>query len=195
MKALALDARVILMDEPTGWLAASEVAQASRDHPRAQGARRRHRLYQPRARRNLRGLRHGDDHARRQGRSPKARSPTSTGRGWSISWSARSWRAKSAEAARQQRRPRGTGEVRLSAAAGQARRLRDISFDLYAGEIFCITGLIGSKRTELVRRCSAPTVSTAARSRSTASRSASQPPRRPSRAASASCRRTGIAKA
>ena len=27
MKALALDARVILMDEPTGWLAASEVAK------------------------------------------------------------------------------------------------------------------------------------------------------------------------
>jgi ABC-type sugar transport system ATPase subunit len=28
---------------------------------------------------------------------------------------------------------------------------QDISFDLYAGEIFCITGLIGSKRSELVR--------------------------------------------
>ena len=27
MKALALDARVILMDEPTGWLAASEVVK------------------------------------------------------------------------------------------------------------------------------------------------------------------------
>ena len=26
-----------------------------------------------------------------------------------------------------------------------------MSFDLYAGEIFCITGLIGSKRTELLR--------------------------------------------
>ena len=28
---------------------------------------------------------------------------------------------------------------------------RDVSFDLHAGEILCITGLIGSKRTELVR--------------------------------------------
>ena len=27
----------------------------------------------------------------------------------------------------------------------------DVSFDLYAGEILCITGLIGSKRTELLR--------------------------------------------
>ena len=49
-KALALDARVLLMDEPTGWLAASDVSPAARDDPRAEGARRRHRLHQPYAR-------------------------------------------------------------------------------------------------------------------------------------------------
>ena len=69
MKALALDARVILMDEPTGWLAASDVAKLHAHHPRAQGARRRHRLYQPRPRRDLCRLRHADDHARRRASS------------------------------------------------------------------------------------------------------------------------------
>jgi ABC-type sugar transport system ATPase subunit len=49
------------------------------------------------------------------------------------------------------RRPRGTGEVRLSARDLTRRGVfRDVSFDLYAGEILCITGLIGSKRTELM---------------------------------------------
>ena len=59
---------------------------------------------------------------------------------------------ESAQATHQKRLPRGTGEIRLSA-KGLSKRgtFRDISFDLYAGEIFCITGLIGSKRTELVR--------------------------------------------
>ena len=60
LKALALDARVLLMDEPTGWLAAADVAQASRDHPRAEGARRGHRLHQPHPRRDVRGVRHAD---------------------------------------------------------------------------------------------------------------------------------------
>ena len=38
---------------------------AARDDPRAEGARRRHRLHQPHARRDLRRLRHADGHARR----------------------------------------------------------------------------------------------------------------------------------
>jgi ABC-type sugar transport system ATPase subunit len=59
---------------------------------------------------------------------------------------------ESFEATHQKRMPRGTGEIRLSA-KGLSKRgvFRDVSFDLYAGEILCITGLIGSKRTELVR--------------------------------------------
>jgi ABC-type sugar transport system ATPase subunit len=59
---------------------------------------------------------------------------------------------ESEEAARHARHPRGTGEVRLSA-RGLTKRgvFNDVTFDLYAGEIFCITGLIGSKRTELLR--------------------------------------------
>jgi ABC-type sugar transport system ATPase subunit len=59
---------------------------------------------------------------------------------------------ESSEAAHHARRPRGTGEVRLSARGlGKQGVFRDVSFDLHAGEILCITGLIGSKRTELMR--------------------------------------------
>ena len=58
----------------------------------------------------------------------------------------------SAAAAGVARRPGGTGEVRL-AVRDLAKKgvFRDISFDLHAGEILCLTGLIGSKRTELMR--------------------------------------------
>lgn len=48
--------------------------------------------------------------------------------------------------------PRGTGEVRL-ACEGLTKNgvFADISFDVCAGEIFCVTGLIGAKRSELMR--------------------------------------------
>jgi ABC-type sugar transport system ATPase subunit len=50
------------------------------------------------------------------------------------------------------RHPRGTGKVRLVCEdLGNAGVFENISFDLCAGEIFCMTGLIGSKRSELAR--------------------------------------------
>jgi ABC-type sugar transport system ATPase subunit len=49
------------------------------------------------------------------------------------------------------RRPRGTGEIRLSCRALSRKRVfSDVNFDLYAGEILCITGLVGAKRTDLI---------------------------------------------
>lgn len=58
---------------------------------------------------------------------------------------------ESLAAAEADRKSAGTGKVRL-AVQGLGRKgvFRDINFDLYAGEILCITGLIGSKRTEMV---------------------------------------------
>lgn len=49
------------------------------------------------------------------------------------------------------RHPRGTGEIRLSC-RGLTKKgaFFNVSFDLHAGEILCITGLVGAKRTELV---------------------------------------------
>ena len=56
----------------------------------------------------------------------------------------------SLEAGAQVRKARGAGEIRLSC-RGLARKnvFTDVSFDLYAGEILCITGLVGAKRTEV----------------------------------------------
>ena len=60
--------------------------------------------------------------------------------------------ARELERRREKRRPRGSGEIRLSARKLTKRGVfKEVSFDLYAGEIFCLTGLIGSKRSELLR--------------------------------------------
>ena len=59
---------------------------------------------------------------------------------------------ESEQAMHERRRPRGSGEIRLSARNLTRRGVfKNVSFDLYAGEVFCITGLIGSKRTELMQ--------------------------------------------
>jgi ABC-type sugar transport system ATPase subunit len=50
------------------------------------------------------------------------------------------------------RHPRGAGKVSLVCEGlGKKGVFENISFDVCAGEIFCVTGLIGSKRSELVR--------------------------------------------
>lgn len=51
-----------------------------------------------------------------------------------------------------ERQPRGTGEIRLSC-QGLSRTgiFEDISFDVFAGEIFCVTGLVGARRSEVMR--------------------------------------------
>ena len=59
---------------------------------------------------------------------------------------------ESANVGLHKRKAKGTGEVRLGVRnLSKHRVFEDISFDVHAGEIFCLTGLIGSKRTELVR--------------------------------------------
>ena len=63
----------------------------------------------------------------------------------------KSLRRISANAAGVKRVARGTGEVRLSCQNLTKRGVfRNVTFDLFAGEILCITGLIGSKRTEFL---------------------------------------------
>jgi len=150
LKALALDARVLLMDEPTGWLAASDVA----------------RLHQ-----TIRGLKsrgvgivyisHMLDEifnvcdtvtVMRDGRIVAEHEVAGITRARLVELMVGEKLARdSAEAAQVKRRPRGSGEVRLSATNLTRKGVfRDLSFDLHAGEILCVTGLIGSKRTELM---------------------------------------------
>jgi ABC-type sugar transport system ATPase subunit len=151
MKALALDARVLLMDEPTGWLAASEVTKLHATI-RALKARGVGIVY----------ISHILDEIfavcdtmtiMRDGKVIAESAVTDIDRARVVHLMVGEKLARESEQASQhQRKPRGTGQVALSA-AGLSKRgvFSDVSFDLYAGEILCITGLIGSKRTEMVR--------------------------------------------
>lgn len=151
LKALALDARVLLMDEPTAWLAASEV-QKLHETIRTLKSRGVGIIY----------ISHMLDEIfavcdtmsiMRDGKVIAESAVADMDRPRVVDLMVGEKLAReSAEATRQKRMPRGTGEVRLSARnMGKRGVFSDISFDLHAGEILCITGLIGSKRTELVR--------------------------------------------
>ena len=109
-KALALDARILLMDEPTAWLSHSEVEQAVPHHPDAESPRRRNRLHLAHPRRGVRDLRHGHDPARRPGRRGLPASPRSPGFSSCANSSARSSRPK-----------RRTGRKRRAILAGLAK--------------------------------------------------------------------------
>ena len=151
MKALALDARVILMDEPTAWLAASEVArlQATIRMLKARGV-------------GIVYISHVLDEifavcdtvtVMRDGQVVAESAVADIDRPRVVHLMVGEKLARESEqAAQQRRRARGSGEIRLSARNLSKRGVfKDVSFDLYAGEILCVTGLIGSKRTELVR--------------------------------------------
>jgi ABC-type sugar transport system ATPase subunit len=149
LKALALRAQLIFMDEPTAWLSHSEVQKL-------------HRTIMDLKRRNV-GIvyvSHVLDEVFRVCDS------VSIMRDGAIVWegaTAEIDRPKlvdimvgeklgraSMEAGAQVRKPRGAGEIRLSCRALTRKNVfTDISFDLYAGEILCITGLVGAKRTEV----------------------------------------------
>lgn len=151
LKALALDARAIIMDEPTGWLAASEVAK----------------LHQTIGMLKSRGvgiiyISHMLDEIfavcdtltiMRDGKVTAETKVADIDRPRVVQLMVGEKLAKESFAAtHQQRKPRGTGEVRLRAKGlGKRGVFKDVSFDLHAGEILCMTGLIGSKRTELLR--------------------------------------------
>ncbi len=151
LKALALDARVILMDEPTAWLSASEVDRlhATVRNLKAGGV-------------GIVYISHVLDEIfavcdtltiLRDGRVVAEGGVGSFDRPRVVELMVGEKLAQdSARSSSQDRHPRGTGEVRLSVRnLGKRGTYRDISFDLHAGEILCITGLIGSKRTELVQ--------------------------------------------
>ena len=148
MKALALDARVILMDEPTGWLANSEVVKL---HATIRALKERgveivyisHVLNEIFAVCDTVTI-------MRDGKVVAEGAVADLDRPRVVHLMVGEKLAReSAEATKQKRHPRGTGEVRLKVSNLTKRGVfEDVSFDLYAGEIFCVPGLIGSKRTE-----------------------------------------------
>lgn len=150
-KALALNARVILMDEPTAWLASSEVARlhATIRKLKQQGV-------------GIVYISHVLDEifavcdavtVLRDGKVIAEHDIKKVTRPRLVELMVGERLARESEkAAHETRHPRGTGEVRLRVKNLTRRGVfRNVSFDLHVGEIFCITGLIGSKRTELLR--------------------------------------------
>jgi len=151
MKALALDARVLLMDEPTGWLSASEVAKLH-DTIRALKTRGVGIVY----------ISHMLDEIyavcdtmtiMRDGRIVAQSAVSEMPRPRMVELMVGEKLARDAsDAAHLQRKPHGSGEVRLRCTRlSRLGAFTDVSFELHAGEILCITGLIGAKRTELVQ--------------------------------------------
>lgn len=151
LKALALNARIILMDEPTAWLSASEVSKLH-ETVRALKSSGVGIVY----------ISHVLDEIfavcdtltiLRDGKVIAESDVAKINRPRVVELMVGEKLARdSAQASSQRRYPRGTGEIRLSVQNLTKHGMyRDITFDLYAGEILCITGLIGSRRTELVR--------------------------------------------
>jgi ABC-type sugar transport system ATPase subunit len=151
MKALALDARVILMDEPTGWLAAPEVVKLHTTI-RVLKSRGVGIVYISHVLEEIFAVCDAVT-IMRDGRVIAESAVADIDRPRVVHLMVGEKLAReSEEAMHQKRRPRGSGEIRLSARNLTKRgAFKDVSFDLHAGEIFCITGLIGSKRTELLR--------------------------------------------
>jgi ABC-type sugar transport system ATPase subunit len=149
-KALALEARVLLMDEPTGWLAASDVRRLH-DTIRLLKAQGVGILY----------ISHMLDEIfavcdsmtiLRDGQVIAESAVNRTTRTEVVAAMVGERLAdESLAAAGADRKASGAGPVRLSVQRlGRKGMFRDVTFDLHAGEILCITGLIGSKRTEMV---------------------------------------------
>ena len=151
MKALALNARVILMDEPTGWLAASEVTKLHATI-RALKARGVAIIYISHILDEIFAV--CDTMTILRDGKVIAQSPVAElDRAGVVHLMVGEKLAMETEQASQhKRKPRGTGEVLLKASdLGKRGVFKDVSFELHSGEILCLTGLIGAKRTELVR--------------------------------------------
>nr|WP_321455457.1 sugar ABC transporter ATP-binding protein [uncultured Cohaesibacter sp.] len=150
LKALALDAQVILMDEPTAWLSHSEVRKLHKTiaHLKELGV-------------GLVYISHVLDEVF------QVCDTVTVMRDGAVVWTGdideitrpelvdrmvgNDLGEASRAVAAEPRHPKGTGEVMLSAKnLSMTNTFEDISLDLYKGEILCLTGLIGSKRTELL---------------------------------------------
>ena len=87
-KALAFDAAIVIMDEPTSALSDSEVARLFRVIDDLRQGRHHRAVHQPQDERGLHALRPGDGAPRRPVRRLGARGPRSRPTRWCAGWSA-----------------------------------------------------------------------------------------------------------
>ena len=151
LKALALDAQVLLMDEPTGWLSVADVARL---HATIRGLRKRgvaivytsHMLDEIFAiADSVTVMRDGrvvaDAPIRTMDRAGLIRLMV----GETLA------RQVAGSDTRPVAPPRiGTPRLRCTGLSRQGA-FRDINLEVHAGEIVCVTGLVGANRTELMR--------------------------------------------
>ena len=150
-KALALDAKILLMDEPTAWLSRSEVERLFQTIRMLKGrgvgiiyiSHILDELYEISD--TVTVLRDG---------KVIADGPVAgiTRLELLQKFIGEKLAAEAVNRAGRVRQPGGTGEVRLSCQGlSKSGVFDDITFDVHAGEIFCVTGLVGAKRSEVMR--------------------------------------------
>ncbi len=144
-RALANDARVLILDEPTASLTDTEIKDLFTVLRSLRDAGRRHRLRLAPPRGGLRAVRPPDHHAQRRDDADQGcrRLATSTR-------SSRRWSAASAGELYPERGT-ATSEVALAVDDLDGRRVKDVSFTAHKGEVLGIGGLAGSGRSELLR--------------------------------------------
>ncbi len=149
-KALALQAKLIIFDEPTASLSPSEVERLFDVIGRLEARAMRDRLRLASARGSVCDLRrdHRDargPHGRRPHSRPRASIRPSSSGSWSGATSARSTRLPLAPPEQREARP-----FSRSASLRAPPLVRDVSFDLHRGEILGLGGLVGAGRSETV---------------------------------------------
>ncbi|MBI5719291.1 MAG: sugar ABC transporter ATP-binding protein [Burkholderiales bacterium] len=151
LKALARDARVLLMDEPTGWLSVADVARLH-ETIRALRARGVGVVYTSHMLDEVFAVCDSVT-VMRDGRIVADAPIRAIDRAGLVRLMVGDALAR--EASGQAMRPpvaAQSGPPRLRCAGlGRQGVFRDIDLDVHAGEIVCVTGLVGAKRTELMQ--------------------------------------------
>ena len=143
-KAISLNVRVLIMDEPTASLSAHEVAPALQAGARPARPGRRHPLCQPPHGGSVRDRRQGHGLPRRPADlDPAAR------RGRPAERDRRHGRPRDRACCSRAPRRRGANCCCRSAAWAATGVFEDVNFDVHRGEVLGFAGLIGAGRTDI----------------------------------------------